>query len=139
MKLAIRIAGIVKMNRDVEETLQRMRLGRKYTAVLLPATPANEKLLASVRNFIAYGELSQEALLELLQKRARPLDKKKKLDFSEAAAQLGRKSLEELGFKPFFRLHPPRGGIDARLHFGVRKGVLGEHKEKINNLVRRML
>lgn len=141
MKLVIRIAGLVEINRDVEETLQRMRLRRKYAAVLLPATPSTEKLLRSVRNFVAYGDISKETLLELLQKRAQLLDKKKKIDAANIAEQLaaGKKKLQELGLKPFFRLHPPRRGIDSKLHFGVRKGVLGDNKENINDLVRRML
>lgn len=139
MKLAIRIAGLVEINRDVEETLQRLRLRRKYAAVLLPAIPATEKLLKSVRDFIAYGNIDKETLLELLQKRALPVDKKKKIDAIQTAEQMGKKSLSELNMKPFFRLHPPRGGIDSKLHFGVRKGVLGDNKENINSLVRRML
>lgn len=141
MKLAIRIAGFVKINRDVEETLQRMRLRRKYAAVLLPATPLTEKLLRSVRNFIAYGDISQETLFELVKKRAQPLDKKKTVDVAALVEQLaaGKKKPQELGIKPFFRLHPPRRGIDSKLHFGVRKGVLGDNKENINEFVRRML
>ncbi len=26
-------------------------------------------------------------------------------------------------------MHPPRGGIDAKKHFGVKKGVLGNNKK----------
>ena len=47
------------------------------------------------------------------------------------------KKYEELNLKPFFRLHPPRKGIKSKLHFP--KGVLGDNKEKINELVKRML
>ncbi|KKL95423.1 hypothetical protein LCGC14_1854700, partial [marine sediment metagenome] len=43
----------------------------------------------------------------------------------------------KLNLKPFFRLHPPRKGIKSKLHFP--KGVLGDNKEKINDLVLRML
>ncbi len=139
MKAVIRISGLVEIDRTVEETLSRMRLRRKYTLVLLPATSTTNQLLKHVRNFVAYGDIDEVTLAALLQKRGQPIDKKKKIDLSEAAAQLGKKTLEDLGIKPFFRLHPPRGGIDARLHFGVRKGVLGDNKEKINELIRRML
>ena len=47
------------------------------------------------------------------------------------------KKYDELGIKPFFRLHPPRGGIRSKVHYP--EGVLGNHKEKINELVERML
>ena len=46
------------------------------------------------------------------------------------------KTLDGSGIKPFFRLHPPRGGINTKYHFP--KGVLGENKE-INKLILRML
>jgi len=36
-------------------------------------------------------------------------------------------------------LHPPRKGIESKKHFGVGKGVLGDNKEKINELLERML
>ena len=39
----------------------------------------------------------------------------------------------------FFRLHPPRKGIDSKKGFGVGKGVLGNHGDKINELIGRML
>ncbi len=139
MKAVIRIKGLVEISRTAEETLSRMRLRRKYTLVLLPSTPATEAILKKVRNFVAFGGIDAETLSALLQKRAQLINKKKKIDFAETAKQIGKKSFEDLGIKPFFRLHPPRGGIDSRLHFGVRKGVLGDNKEKINDLIRRML
>ena len=51
--------------------------------------------------------------------------------------QENKKSYWALDLKPFFRLHPPRGGIKSKIHFP--KGVLGNNKEKINDLVERML
>lgn len=141
MKLVIRISGQVEIPTMIEETLTRMRLRRKYTAVLLPSNKMTDSLLKHVRNFVAFGDVDKETLALLLEKRAQPIPGKtqKKIDFAEVAAQLDKKSLEDFSLKPFFRLHPPRGGIDARYHFGVRKGVLGDQKEHINKLVRRML
>ena len=139
MKAVIRISGLVEVASTIEETLFRMRLRRKYTLVLLPATQETDLLLKKVRNFVAYGDIDAETLAALIQKRGQLISSKKKVDFAEAAVQIGKKSLEDLGLKPFFRLHPPRGGIDARLHAGVKKGVLGNNKDKINVLIRRML
>ena len=139
MKAVIRISGLVEVPHTVQETLFRIRLRRKYTLVLMPSTPLTNLLLKTVRNFVAYGEIDKETLSLLFQKRAQLIDKKKKINLLDAAALVEKKKLEDLGLKPFFRLHPPRGGIDSRYHFGVRKGVLGDHKEKINDLIRRML
>ena len=62
-----------------------------------------------------------------------------KIDAKIVIAGLDKKSLIELGLKPFFRLHPPRGGIESKKHFGVGKGVLGDNGENINKLLERML
>jgi len=138
MILVIRISGLVEVPREVNETLFRMRLRRKYSAVLLRESAENLKLLKNVRNFVAYGDINDETLALLLEKRGHSLEKKK-IDGKTIAAQLKNKDLEDLKIKPFFRLHPPIGGIDSKIHFPLKKGVLGDNKEKINLLVRRML
>lgn len=116
----IRIRGRVNVNRDIEETLDRLRLRKKYACVVFDK-PGKVQLgmIKKVNNFVAFGNIDEETYNEL--KKAR-----------------GRKDAEGK-LKPFFRLHPPRKGIDAKKHFGVDKGVLGNNKDKINDLVRRML
>ena len=64
---------------------------------------------------------------------------KGKIDAKKTAEELEKKNLNELGLKPFFSLHPPRGGIESKKHFGVGKGVLGDNKKAINKLLERML
>ena len=139
MLLAIRISGMVEVPKRVQEALHRLRLRRKYSAVLIKPSNENVKLLKKLRNFIAYGDIKPEVLAELIDKRGMPKDKSKKIDAKKVIEELEKKKTTELSIKPFFRLHPPRGGIDSKKHFGVDKGVLGDNKEKINDLVRRML
>lgn len=132
------------MNSDVEESLFRMRLRRKYSAVIIQETKENLSLLKSVRDFVAFGPIDEKTLHLLLEKRAKPIGNKKmdiKLIVEElhSQAKKGKIDLASLGVKPFFRLHPPIKGIDSKIHFGRKKGVLGDNKEKINDLVRRML
>jgi large subunit ribosomal protein L30 len=138
MILVIRISGLVEVSGQINETLSRMRLRRKYSAVLLRESEENLKLLQKVRNFVAYGDIDDSTLALLLEKRGVSIDKKK-IDGKVVIEQLKKKDLKDLKIKPFFRLHPPRGGIDSKLHFPLKKGVLGDNKEKINLLVRRML
>lgn len=111
----IRIKGQVKVREKVLETLRRMGLKKKYSCIVLEK-PKQEELgmLKQVENFVAYGELDKETFDELVKKRGK------------------------YG-KRFFRLHPPRKGIDSKKPFGIKKGVLGNNGEKINDLVRRML
>lgn len=139
MILVIRISGQVDLDRDIEEALHRLRIRKKYSAVLIKPTPENLSLLQKLRNNVAFGTIDKETLEELIKKRAIPLDKKTKINAKSIVEGLDKKSLAELGVKPFFRLHPPRKGIESKKHFGVGKGVLGNNKEKINELVRRML
>jgi len=111
----IRIKGQVKVRSDFLETLKRFGLKKKYSCIVIDK-PNGEQLgmLAKVRDFVAYGEISPEMYKKLVEAR-------------------GQKS------KTMFRLHPPRGGIDAKVHFGIRKGVLGNHGKEIDKLVGRML
>jgi len=111
----IRITGQVGLNEDIKETLHRLRIRRKYACVVLEK-PTKEQLgmIKKVQDFVAYGEINKETFKNLVNAR-------------------GKKG------KAFFRLHPPRKGIDSKKHFGVQKGVLGNNKEKINELIERML
>ncbi|MFH1425774.1 MAG: hypothetical protein ABIG28_03565 [archaeon] len=139
MILIIRIAGQVGINSDVKEALHRLYLRRKYSAALLNPTPQNLKLLKKIRNHVAYGDITKETLAELIKQRAQPINKDTKIDPKEIVSGLEKKTLKQLKLKPFFRLHPPRKGIESKKHFGVGKGVLGDNKSSINDLVRRML
>jgi len=66
--------------------------------------------------------------------------KGKKIDVDKVIESLEKKNFNDLEIKPFFRLHPPRGGIDSKNHFGTsRKAVLGDNKNAINDILRRML
>lgn len=118
MIAVIRIAGEIGLDRDVKETLSRLRLKRKYACVVFEKpNEVQIGMINKVRDFSAFGEINKETYDELKKKRGRK-DKKGNL-------------------KPFFRLHPPRGGIKSKIHFP--KGVLGNHGDKINELILRML
>lgn len=138
MIVVIRISGMVEIPQNIQEMLYRMRLRQKYATVIMHETPENAKILERVRNFVAFGKISESMLEQLIEIRGERFDKKK-IDAKKIVSELGKKDLEELGVKPFFRLHPPRRGIDSKKHFGVGKGVLGDNGEAINKLVERML
>ena len=135
----IRIIGRVNLNRDVKETLKRLRLEKKYACVVL-ANPNKEQMgmIRKMRDFVAFGEISMDVLEKLIEIRGQKIDKKKKTDSKKTVEEINKgKTYESLNLKPFFRLHPPRGGIKSKLHFP--KGVLGDNKEHINKLIERML
>jgi len=136
----IRIKGQVKVRKDVKETLDRLRIRRKYACVVIKRTEENMGMVNKVKDFVAYGQINPEVFVELVNKRGQTTNKAKKIDLKKAAEEIFKgKSYDSEGIKPFFRLHPPRGGIDSKKHFGVDKGVLGDNQDKINGLIRRML
>ncbi|MBI2045035.1 uL30 family ribosomal protein [Candidatus Pacearchaeota archaeon] len=140
MLAIIRIKGRVKVSYDAENTLSRLRLRRKYACVVIKPSKENLGMVKRVKDFVAYGEIKKETFEKLLEKRSRLIDRKKKTDFKNAASGIeAGKNYEEFNIKPFFRLHPPRDGIEIKKQFGVGKGVLGNNKENINKLIERML
>lgn len=126
----------------VEETFARMCLLRKYACVLIDDKSESMGMLTRVRDLVAYGPINEETLVKLLKDRGRIIgNSSARIENPEKAAKelMAGKKLSELKIKPFFRLHPPRTGIDSKLYFGQKKGVLGNHKEAINKLIERML
>ena len=137
----IRIRGEIGLRKKVVDTLYRLRLRKKYSCIVLNPTKEQEGMIKKVKDFVAFGEISDETLKELIEKRGQLIDKKKGKPKEEDVIKTlkEKKKIQEFNLKPFFRLHPPRKGIESKKHFGVGKGVLGNNKEKINELVRRML
>jgi ribosomal protein L30/L7E len=112
MIAVIRIQGQVNVKKDIKEAFKRLGLKTKYNCILLEPTKENLGMIKQLRDKIAYGEINEETLKQLKEKRKTKKDN-------------------------FFRLHPPRGGIKSKLHFP--KGILGDNKDKINDLIKRML
>jgi large subunit ribosomal protein L30 len=119
MIAVIRIKGRVGLSEKINETLNRLRIRKKYSCVVLKGSNEEIGMIEKLRDFVAYGEIKDDVYKELVKIR-------------------GRKG-QDGKLKPFFRLHPPRKGIESKKHFGVGKGVLGNNGEKINDLILRML
>jgi len=142
LTILIRISGLVKVRKEIEETLNRLKLKRKYAASLININDKNAKgMLDKIKFYVAYGEIEKITLVKLLKSRAKSIEGNKaeiKIDFEKAASDLiAGKKLKDLGLKSFFRLHPPRKGIKSKLQYP--KGVLGNNKKDINKLIERML
>jgi large subunit ribosomal protein L30 len=142
MVAVIRIAGMVKVRKDVAETLDRLRLRRKYACVVVDANNINVAgMLKRVKQYIAFGEIDVKTLEKLVKERAESIEGRKKkieVNASEVAkGLLAGKKLKDFKLKGFFRLHPPRKGIDSKIQYP--KGVLGNNKKDINKLIERML
>ena len=112
----IRIRGDAGVRSDIKNTLQRLKLTDKNNCVLLKETPDMLGMLKKVKDYITWGKIDDATKKELITKRG-----------NEGTT--------------VFRLHPPRGGFERK---GIKKtyrigGVLGDRKEKINELIIKML
>ncbi|MFC1728461.1 uL30 family ribosomal protein [Nanoarchaeota archaeon] len=122
-KLAIvLIRGIHDLEQDKLTVLKMLNIGRKNVCVIVEDTPSNKGLINKIKDYIAWGEIDEDTLKLLIEKRGEknPEDPKKT--------------------KPFFRLNNPKGGFERKgIKWPFTKGgALGYRGSKINNLIKRM-
>lgn len=122
---AILIRGPVHVDRKVTDTLHMLRMRNKNVCVVLEASPEVRGMLEACKDYITWGEATDETIAELKKARGESMKTKdgKKKD------------------KPYFRLHPPRGGFERK---GIKEthnkgGALGYRGDKINDLIKKML
>ena len=154
-KLAVvQIRGIIGMNGKLKDTLKLLKLTRKNSCVVVDDNPVYLGMIVKLRDFITWGEIDSETFKMLLENRGRILGNKMlsedylkssvKMDYNTFVKSFfdGKVKIKEVpGLKPYFRLKPPvrgfeRGGIKTGFSMG---GALGYRKEKINDLIRRMI
>lgn len=150
----IRVRGSIGVPKKIEDTMKIMRLYRKHTCVIISSTPNYTGMLRKIKDMVTWGEINEETLELLLRKRGRLAGKnqltevylkdKVKMDFKEFSKAFTefKKELKDVpGLKPFFKLKPPEKGFERK---GIKQpfslgGALGYRKDKINDLVRRMV
>lgn len=112
----IRVRGEVKLRSEIKDTLKMLRLHKKNHCVILRAAQDILGMVYKVKDYVTWGEINDEILQLLKEKRSK---KNKK----------------------FFALSPPKGGFGRK---GIKipfrlGGALGDRKEKINDLIKRMI
>lgn len=152
--VVVRVRGECKIRKEIEDTLRMLRLYKKNNCVVIPDKPAFLGMLEKIKDFITWGEVNETTFKELIEKRGKLpgkkplteqyLKEKTKLDFESFTKSFFsfKKELKDVpGLKLFFKLHPPRKGFERK---GVKRpfsmgGALGYRKEKINDLIMRMI
>lgn len=150
----IRVRGLIGTRKNIKDTLDLLRLYRKNTCIVIENNPTNNGMIKKIKDYITWGEINEETFKELLTKRAKlPGNKKLTEDYIQKKLKLStdeftkeffvfKKELKDIpGIKLFFRLKPPVKGFERK---GIKKpfslgGALGYRKEKINDLIKRML
>lgn len=138
MIAVIRIHGQVKLKKELVETLNRMRIRRKLACTIVDE---NDKImmgmLKKVRQYVAYGEIDDKMLKELVLKRGK-MEKEKPVQEKDVDNIVQGIKKGDWKIKKFFRLHPPIRGFKKSTKQSTPKGILGKH-EDITKLLRRML
>ncbi|MDW5563336.1 MAG: 50S ribosomal protein L30 [Methanomassiliicoccus sp.] len=149
----IRVRGHRKINKDIEDTMCMLRLTRVNHCVIIPEDKTMRGMLQKAKDFITWGEVSEETLAKMIQSRGRLMGDKP-IDDAYVGANSPFGSIQEFAtsvvkdetkyselkdVKPLFRLHPPVQGYE-----GVKKdlkthGSLGYRGDKINALIEKML
>ncbi len=150
----IRIRGSIGVRKDIKDTLNMLRLYRKNSCVIIENNPHYVGMIKKAKDYITWGEISEEAFKQLLETRAKLprnknltpdyLKEKTNLTFEQFTKEffLFKKELKDIpGLKLFFRLKPPTKGFERK---GIKRpfslgGELGYRKEKINDIISRML
>ena len=149
---AVRLRSAIGARRRVKDALMLLNLRYIHSCVLLPKNRSTEGMLKMVKDYVTYGEVDNNTLIELLKKRLR-MNGNKRVTEKELEEVTGFKSFEEFAeallngkaalknypqFKRVFRLNSPRGGLKSKKgHYP--KGDLGYRGEDINRFLRKMI
>jgi large subunit ribosomal protein L30 len=142
------------MRPEINYTLKLLRLHSVNHCVVVEENDYNKGMIQKVKDYVAWGEISQDVLESLLKNRGRLEGGKRLTDeylkehtsfgtikdiaLALIEGKVKMKDLMEVKIKPLFRLHPPRKG-----HKGIKRSVkeggeLGYHGDKINDLLLKM-
>jgi len=139
MFVAVKLRSGIDMKSDIADTLKMLRLHRKNHCVILKDSPSIRGMLQKVKDYITWGEISDEVLAKLVEKRGRKTGNLRlSKEESESVVNEIKTSGKPSSIKPVFRLSPPSKGFKSiKQHYP--KGDLGYRKDKINDLLKRMI
>ena len=154
MQAIIKLRGDIGVKPEIKYTMKLLRLHRVNHCVAVDDNAYYKGMIRKVKDYVAWGELSQDMLELLLKERGRleggkrltdeylqdntPYSKIKDLADALFTGEVTMKDVAAYNIKPIFRLHPPRKG-----HKGIKRtvkegGELGYHGDKINDLLYKM-
>ncbi len=115
---AIRLRGKWNIRKEIEDTLTLLGVKRKNNCVVLENNKYNLGMLKKAKDYITYGEIKEETLKKLIEKKKPTKQTEKKAIFSLPNPKKGFKSIKK-GFN--------------------QGGDLGYRGEKINELIERII
>ena len=148
----IRVRGVNNTRQTINATCKLMNIAKIHNLSFVDDRQAYKGMLQKAKDTITWGEVSAEAVEQVLSRWGKlPGDKpltdaymKEKTkyatikDFAKAFVGLKADLKDIPDLKPFFRLHPPRKGYEATKLPYSTGGSLGYRGESINHLIKRM-
>ncbi|BCU67569.1 50S ribosomal protein L30 [Sulfolobales archaeon HS-7] len=145
----IRVRGTVGIPHDIENTLIRLRLLRKYSAMVYPDKKEIMGMIKYVSGYITWGEVNEEALSKLLLRarmkdnsrfNAESLQKVLGMSHEELIDNLiqGKVYLHKLNnaFRLPIGLRPPKYGFSGKINIPFNAGgETGYRGNAINDLI----
>lgn len=150
----VRIRGKNKIFGKIEDTMKMLKLYDKNSCIIVNCSDSMIGMIHKIKDYVTWGEVSEETIKILLEKRGKIFGKKPltedylksktKLNYEQLAKEVfeGKKSLKDIpGLKTYFRLKPPTGGFERK---GIKVpysmgGTVGYRREKINDLIKKMI
>ena len=151
----VRIRGKVHLRKGIKDTLMLLNLTRVNHCVVVDSRKEYLKMIAKVKDYVSWGEISAKVMENLVQERGL-LQGNKKItndylkentpfkdigDFVKKFMNFAAEVKDIKNFKPVFRLSPPEKGYERK---GIKKpyskgGALGYRSDKIDNLLKKMI
>lgn len=149
----VRVRGSVGASPDARTTLENLRLTRNCHITLLDNRPSSLGMLKRAKNLVTWGEITEENIFRLLEKKGRLVGNRKLTD--EYSQMIGYDTLAALAeaiykskvefwnlpnIKPVFRGHPPKKGYKGKVKKSYTAGgVTGYRGQAINTLIEKMV
>lgn len=153
---AVRVRGAPGMRGKILDTLSMLRMNKVNHGVLIWGEKSFMGMLNKCKDYIAYGEIDEKALVRLLRVRGKVEGQKALTDehiknlteykdikqFAKALldGKIQYREKDIFKIKPVFRLHPPRKGHRGTIkkHYG-EGGTLGNVGDYINIIIHKMI
>ena len=72
MKIAlVQVRGGIGLSKKLKDTLSLLKLPKKHSCVIIETTPSTTGMLLKLKDYITWGEINEETVKLLLEKRGR--------------------------------------------------------------------
>ncbi len=153
MLAVIRVRGTSGIRPQAVKSCSLMRLHHVNHMALINESETLQGMLQTAKDYITWGEIDKETLVEVLKNRAL-LEGRKSLTEEYIKEKMGIESFSNLaqemmegklkysdipGIIPVLRMHPPKGGYEYIRSQYKKNGTLGYRGSEVNLLIRKML